>query len=477
VNAVSASAETLFYEATRLLGEGDIAAAESAFRAALKLAPDFAEVHANLGLLLDRSARCKSAEIHYRRALVLSPRQVQTHLNFGAMLAAQKRFVEAETLYRQGLSLDPQSTGIWSNLGALLASTKREMEAEQCYRLAMKLAPDYRKARFNLAYLLLRQGRYEEGWSCLEARDWYTRLENRLRFPRWQGESLEGKSLLIGFEAGHGDMIQFCRYAALAKGSGATRVSVLCHPGLKRLFATLLCTDEVIAFDEPLPAFSWDYWTPPLSLPYLFRTRLETIPANLPYLTAETERIGHWARIIGDRRGSLRVGLVWKGNPQFENDADRSLPFLATLAPLGEVVGVHYFSLQKGAGEEEAARHPQPLWLTDLAFGITDFADTAGIVMNLDLVIAVDTAVAHLAGALGKPCWVLLPDYKTDWRWLTDRDDSPWYPEVMRLFRQKTAGDWAPVIAGVKKALHTLIARTRHGGRCETVLRDENESD
>lgn len=461
MNALPAAAEDLFHEGVRLMAEGDVAAATAAFERALLLAPDFAEAHANLALLLDRDGCGTAAETHYRRAIELDPRQMQSHLNLGALLMGQKRFAEAEAALRQALLLDPDSPGAWSNLGVLLACQKRKTEAEQCHRCAIALAPDYRKARFNLAYLLLRQGRYEEGWACLEARDWYAPLEKHLHFPRWQGESLRGKSLLIGFEAGHGDMIQFCRYAALAKARGAARVSVLCHPGLKSLFVRLRGVDDAFAFDAPFPASGWDYWAPPLSLPFLFGTRLDTIPADLPYLSAEPERIEHWAGIIGAPDGKLRVGLVWRGNPRFENDADRSLPSLGTLAPLGDVAGVRYFSLQKGAAEAEAAQPSPALPLTDLGPSIGDFADTAAIVMNLDLVVAVDTAVAHLAGALGRPCWVLLPDYKTDWRWLAARDDSPWYPEVLRLFRQRAAGDWTAVVEAVRTELQGLVARRR----------------
>jgi len=393
----------------------------------------------------------------------LAPQQPQIHLNYGSLLAAQKRFGESESAYRRALELNPESLGAWSNLGVLLACLKRDEEAEKCYRTAMAIDPSYRNAPFNLSYLLLRQGRYEEGWNCLEARDWYAPLENYLKCPRWQNESLEGKSLLIGFEVGHGDMIQFCRYAGLAKEKGASRVSVLCHPGLKSLFTRLQGADEAIAFDEPFSASGWDYWTPLFSLPFLFKTRLNTIPANLPYLTAEPEKIRYWTSLIGQPQEDLRVGLVWKGNPKFENDADRSLSSLAMLSPLKEVMGVRYFSLQKGSGEEEAAHCAKFPSLKDLGPCIVDYSDTAAIVMNLDLVVTVDTGVAHLTGALGKPCWVLLPDYKTDWRWLKDRTDSPWYPGVMRLFRQPSTGHWAPVVAEVAAALQNLVAeRRRH---------------
>lgn len=455
------TAEELFYEGTRLMGTGDAAGAERALRAALQLAPDLAEAHVNLGLLLERTGRPAGAERHYLSGLALDPALEQAHLNYGALLTAQKRFAEAEACYRQALRLDAAAPGAWSSLGVLLACMQREREAEHCYRRAIALDPDYRKASFNLAYVLLRQGRYEEGWRRLEARDWYAGLERHLHFPRWQGEALCGKTLLIGFEAGHGDMIQFCRYAGELKRQGAAWIAILCHPGLTTLLAGMAGVDQTIAFDAPLPERGWDYWTLPLSLPFLLHTRLDTIPAALPYLAAAPARVAHWAGVIGAGTAPLRVGLAWQGNPRFENDAERSLPSVDLLAPLAAVAGVRFFSLQKGAGAEQTAQAPAALALTDLGSASADFADTAAMIMNLDLVIAVDTAVAHLAGALGKPCWVLLPDYKTDWRWLTARSDTPWYPGVMRLFRQPAGGGWDAVLGEVAAALLALATQTK----------------
>jgi len=452
-------AEALFFEGNRQMAAGEIVAAETSYREALRLLPDFAETHANLALLLERSARRDEAEHHYRRAIAGDPGCAQTHLNFGALLADGKRFDEAESAYRRALELAPDWPAAWSNLGALQACRKQEAAAEASCRRAIALDAGHASAHFNLAYLLLRQGRYEEGWRCFERRDWYRQLEQRLSCPRWRGESLIGRSLLIGFEAGHGDMIQFCRYADVMKRAGAARVGVICHPALKRLFATLDGADEICGFDEE-PSGPWDYWAPPLSLPLHCGTRLESIPARLPYLHADAERRRQWAVELGALASpaELRVGLVWKGNPRFENDADRSLPDLATLAPLGAIVGVRWFSLQKGAGEDEAARPPAGLPVVALGGRLRDFADTAAAIANLDLVIGVDTAVGHLAGAMARNCWLLLPDYKTDWRWLAGRGDSPWYPKVMRLFRQPRMGDWQSVVGEVAVALGALRA-------------------
>ncbi|MEY4592430.1 MAG: hypothetical protein RIR18_1325 [Pseudomonadota bacterium] len=436
---------------------GDLKKAEVIFRQALSLNPNFPEVLANLGFLLDQQSRYAEAEENYRHTLELAPDQFETHLNLATLLESQKRFGEAELIYLKAIALNPQSPAAWSNLGVLLACSKRETEAERCYRHALALSPDYRKASFNLAYLLLRQGKFQEGWQCLEARDWYSLIEKQLDCPRWQGEEIAGKSILIGIEGGRGDMIQLCRYTKQLKSQGAKHVSVLCHRELKGLLQRLSGIDHVVSLGEPLPNIELDYWVPPLSLPFLFQTRLDTIPADIPYLTAEQEKIEYWASVIGDTENSLRVGLVWKGNPKFENDADRSLISLAELLPLSQVPHVRYFSLQKGEGENEAASPPQHFPLVNLGPRINDFSDTAAIVMNLDLVITVDTAVAHLTGALGKPCWVMLPNYKTDWRWLVGRNDSPWYPSVMRLFRQNHQGSWITVIAEVKAALAEKI--------------------
>lgn len=456
MNTAGHTAADLFHAGNRLLGEGCLTEAAEAFRGALQLAPDLAEAHTNLGLVLERSGCRSEAEAAYRRALALAPEQAHTLVSLATLLTDQKRFAEAEGVFRKALALAPEAPRAWTNYGILLACAKREDEAERCYRRAMAIAPDYRYAPFNLAYVLLRQGRYAEGWERLEARDWYGALDRELGLPRWRGESLVGRAILIGIEAGHGDMIQFCRFATDLKAAGARRVSILCHPPLKALLASLAGADEILAVGDPAPDRDWDYWCPPLSLPRYLGTRLETIPARLPYLAAPLDRVGHWAQVIGDTAGDLRVGLVWKGNSRFENDRERSLTTLADLAPLGGQPGIRYFSLQKGAGEDEARNPPFPL--THLGSAITDFADTAAIIANLDLVITVDTAAAHLAGALGKPCWVLLPDHKTDWRWLAARADSPWYPTVMRLFRQGPAQAWAPVIAELKTALAALLA-------------------
>lgn len=244
-----------------------------------------------------------------------------------------------------------------------------------------------------------------------------------------------------------GDMLMLCRYASVLRQQGATRVSILCHAPLKILLQTLAGVDTVLAIGEAVPDHGWDYWAPILSLPGLCGTTLETIPLLPSYLHAQPQAVQDSAGRLPPAR--LRVGLAWKGNPGFENDAERSLASLDTLAPLAAVDGIEFVSLQKGAGEDETCA---ALALVAGGAALADMADTASLIANLDLVISVDTAVAHLAGALGKPCWLLLPDYLPDWRWLAGRLDSPWYP-AMRLFRQPSIGGWEPLIHHVADEL------------------------
>jgi hypothetical protein len=443
-------ADAHFDEGFGCLDRRDYRGAEACFRAALAQEPEFLEAQVNLAWTLEQLGDLAQAEHAYQRALELDPTCLEALRNLGVLLVGQKRFAEGQTLYDRLLSLHPEVPAVWSNLGALKVGLGQEEEAEACFRRALALDPRYARASFNLSYLLLRRGQYEEGWRVHKAGERAATAFN-FPFPEWQGEDLAGQAILIGPEGGHGDMIQFCRYAPLLKARGAARVGILCHPALTRLFASLDGVDEVLGLEAGLPGDGWDCWTLPLSLPLHFGTRLDTIPAALPYLRAEPERVEAWRPRLP--KAGLRVGLAWKGDPRFETDGDRSLTSLADLAPLWAVSGVAFVSLQKGQGEHEAAAPPAGQPLIPLGSQVEDFADTAAIMAGLDLIITVDSAAAHLAGALGKPCWVLLPAYRTDWRWLTGRADAVWYPGVLRLFRQDEDGDWSGVVRAVAAAL------------------------
>ena len=304
----------------------------------------------------------------------------------------------------------------------------------------------------SLALALLLQGRFAEGWEAYESRRQIRRIARDPGFvqPFWDGSPLGGRRILLTSEQGFGDTIQFVRYAPLVAARGG-RVLLQCKPELKRLLAGQCGIEQVVTPGDATPAF--DVWCLLMSLPHLLGTTLQTIPAQVPYLTPDPHLIDKWGKRTAHEPAGLKVGLVWAGGAHNKNDRVRSLS-LGALAPLAQVPGVRFYSLQKGAASDQARTPPAGMEMTDWTPELADFADTAALVANLDLVISVDTAVAHLAGAIGKPVWVLLP-LSPDFRWLLNRDDSPWYPTV-RLFRQPTRGDWASVIERVRRALHQL---------------------
>ena len=445
--------------------------AEQHYRTALALTPDAAATHTNLGLLLHETRRKPEAEPHLRRALELAPESAEVHSNLGNLLAALDRFDEAEALLRRALALDPDWAPAHNNLGVLLADLRRDEAAEAHFRRALDLRPDYPLARLDLSCLLLAQGRYAEGWRLHEARHDPALPDNgipppNLPLPRWQGEPLRGQRVLVWPEQGLGDQIQFSRYVPALKALGAAQVTVVCQRPLQALFRTLPGADAVIAADivdnafhiDPAEIARHDAWTFPLSVPALVGTRVETLPeVVLPYLSAPSDRLAAWRARIRPEPTTLAVGLVWRGNPLHHNDAERSLPSLDALVPLGAVPSVRFFSLQAGSAGAPARTPPAGWPVQHLGDALTDFADTAAALAALDLLICVDTSIAHLAGAMAVPCWVLLPRYRTDWRWLQERDDSPWYPG-MRLFRQAQRGDWTGVISRVRDALTRLAS-------------------
>ena len=439
--------EAWFSQALAYMRIEQWAEAEHALRQALQLLPDYAEAHCNLGYVLEQTGQLEAAEHAYLTAFDTAPAVLSAALNLGVLLQRLNRFDEAEDIYQQAIRHHPEQPSLWTNLGILYTALQREHEAEQSHRRALTMAPDYRKARFNLSYLLLRQGRFEEGWASLEART-LTSHAVRVNAPRWQGEPLSGKTLLIVCEGGHGDALHFCRYAQLLQQQWSVSLHIVCPVALQRLFAMQAVFDEV---HTDASQSACDYWCPLMSLPGMMDTRIDNIPAETPYLQVDAALAEHWQALLP--ADGLRVGLVWQGNPKFENDADRSLPTLCVLTPLSKLPGVHLIRLQQLS---TATCSAATLGMKDLPEEMVDFADTAAVISGLDLVISVDTAVAHLAGAMGKPCWVMLPHYMPDWRWMTVREDSPWYPS-MRLFRQRIRGDWVCVVMRIVGALQKLL--------------------
>jgi hypothetical protein len=410
------------------------------------------------GSRCERTQRWEDACACYERATASFPGAYEAWLRLGAAAFRLKDAARAELAYRRAIRLDPSEPSAWSNLGALLSVIHRDDDAIACLRQALTLRPDYASARINLGYVLLRGGQLAEGFLCLESRPPLPGIETKLQLPRWDGSPLDGRKLLIVSDAGHGDLIQMLRYAEPLRSAGAGSLAVVCPPALKSLVQQGLTPNSVdvaSGYDEPLPTSGWHVWTPSSSLPFLCGTTLTSIPARLPYIQAPADRVAVWRHRLHDARpqAALRVGVVWHGNAAHENDAERSLPDLATLRPLAALEGVQLVSLQHGEPDAATRRTLHEMQMLDLSASLDDFLETAAIVSCLDLVISVDTSTAHLAGALGRLVWVLLPHWLTDSRWLSGRSDSPWYPDVMALFRQPASRQWQPVVEDVRQAL------------------------
>jgi Flp pilus assembly protein TadD len=430
-------------------------------REALRLDPENADAQNNLGMIHYAQGHIAEAENCFRTALRLRPDHANATLNLGSARQILNHIAEADHLFRRALSIGVDEARAKSNLALALLEQARPQEAEQCCRQALALHSDYPEARSNLALSMLMMGRLEEGFEEYESRwDIETMAGPALTGPRWTGQPLNGETILLHAEQGFGDTLQFCRYVPMVAAAGGRVVLVVPRP-LRRIMTTLDGVAEVLSEeDDVLPDF--DYHCPLLSLPHAFRTGMDTIPAPIPYLRADPSP---WAGFL-DTLPALKVGLVWAGLSRTAQphavaiDRRRSMR-LAEMAPLFSVPGCDFVSLQLGVPAEQRHALPDCMVLHDVSGHLNDWADTANLVAGLDLVIAVDTAVAHLAGALGKPVW-LLNRFDTCWRWFLNRDDTPWYP-TMRQFRQATRGDWPGVIHRVRQALaHASQIHFRH---------------
>ncbi len=376
-----------------------------------------------------------------RRALDLKPDYADAHSNLGNVLQEQGQLDLAVASYRQALQLKPAYFDALNNLGNALRAQGKLTESVASYEQALEVKPDNPQVRMSRALCWLQMGDFERGWAEYE---W--RLKCRefsipaFRQPLWDGSPLDGRPILLYADHGLGDAIQFIRYAPMVKARGG-RVIVACRQPLARILATCAGIDQVFAEGSLLPEIA--FYAPLMSLPRILGTSLASVPAEVPYLTADTALVNQWHDELGPG-GGFRVGIAWQGNPRYRRDHQRSFR-LAQLEPLAQVAGVRLFSLQKGVGTDEIAELAGRFAVSDLGGRFTDFTDTAAVMRNLDLVITLDSSLAHLAGALGAPTWVAVP-VASDWRWLIDREDSPWYP-TMRLFRQKRWGDWDEVFS------------------------------
>ena len=418
-------------------------------RAAVELNPTSAEIHGNLALLYLKQSQLSAAIEHYRQASSLRPDDPIYANSLGNVLRVAGQYAEAEASIHRALSLLPSYAEAYVNLGFLYyVQQMPDTLVEECYRKAIALAPDLAQAHANLSRSLLRRGDFSAGWAEHEWR-WrlkdFTSPKRNFTQPQWKGEPIHGARILLHAEQGFGDTIQFLRYVPMVAKLGA-HILLEVHPELRRLVESSAHGVQVISRGDPLPEFDWQ--CPLLSLPLAFGTELQNIPSAVPYLRVVWTP-PNWLQ--KECPTDLHVGLVWAGGAINVIDGERSLS-LKALSSLWQVKGVSLYSLQRGPVSMEA--DSIPLRFAGTAPQTGDFADTAAAISHLDLIVSVDTSVAHLAGALGKPVWILLP-VRSDWRWLKDRKDSPWYPSA-RLFRQSDEGDWAPVIAMLVAELSRL---------------------
>lgn len=427
--------------------QGRTADAVRCWRHAVDRKPDFVPALNNLGsALLELGDVAGALELH-RRALAADPRSLGALINLGNALRLDGDPQDAVARYRAALTLAPDNAMAEANMGLALRDLGRFAESEAAYRRAIALKPDYAAAHKDLGMLLLLLDRYDEGWREYQWR-WRTPLHRPRNYDRpwWRGEDIAGKTILLHMDQGHGDTVHFLRYVPMVAARGA-RVVLEVQPGLKRLCGRLAGVAEAVGAGEALPPF--DLFCPLLDLARIFATRLETIPAPIPYLSAEPGEAEAWRRRLAAKPGP-KVGLVWAGNAAFSDDFRRS-PGAAPLAPLLEVEGVSFVSLQAGPEAKTLDAVPGNEKVGRAGAGFRDFADTAACIAALDLVISSCTSVPHLAGAMGKNLWLALSTVP-DWRWGLERADSPWYPTA-RLFRQSTPGDWAGVFQRMAEAL------------------------
>ena len=421
-----------------------------AFNKAILLKPDFFEACNNLANVYRDQHNIEEAITQYLDALALRPQDGAVNHNLGILFQMQQDFDRARVCYQKAITANPANAGAYNNLGKLFHDCNLLKEAISCYRKAIQIDPQHADAHFNLSLSLLAGGALAEGWPEYEWRfkrdKWKKIYPHRLKGPRWDGSLFKGKSLLVHSEQGFGDVIQFVRYLPRVKALGGDIIFEV-RPELHELLQDFSGIDKLVtlSFDRPTPA-AYDCHIPLMSLPGIFGTHCGNIPAAVPYLRANPEKIDLWKKRINGT--AFKIGLVWAAKPTYNHN--KSCP-LELLLPLLESGRAEFIGLQKGPAARQI--DSLPVDMDNPGEDFSSFADTAGAIECLDLVISVDTAVAHLAGAMGKPVWTLLP-FSPDWRWLQDREDSPWYPG-MKLFRQPQMGDWESVI---NKFVHSLKA-------------------
>ncbi|MCP4748731.1 MAG: tetratricopeptide repeat protein [Desulfobacteraceae bacterium] len=421
---------------------------------AIEINPEQGVYWRSLGDIIQALGNVSSAIENYEKSLLLAPHDPDTLLNLGNALHKTGNSRRAIEHFRHVFNQHPDHFQAANNIGKIYYDQGDIKESLTWYGKALTICPDYAEAHFNRAAALLASGDYACGWPAYEWR--FKRTEaarvypHRLNAARWDGASFKDKRLLVHCEQGMGDVLQFCRYLPMVKTMGGHLIAEVQRP-LQSLIERMEAIDEVIAYSQSqTPQMHYRYYYPLLSLPLIFKTTLDTIPDTVPYLFASPEKIARWKTILNSK--GLRAGLVWSGS---DVEPNRSCS-LSDLAPLWQIEHVQLYSLQTGPVADEIEPLEKQQKIISLGSHFKDFDDTAAAIANLDLVISIDTAAAHLAGAMGKPVWILLPKIP-DWRWMQDGSKSPWYPTA-RLFRQKQTGQWPCVIREAAQALRSQTA-------------------
>lgn len=418
------------------------------FCRAIQLKPDYAEAYNNLGLALKNTHGIAEAEACLRRAIELNPKYPDAHNNLGILLKETDRLAEGESCFRQALTGNPNYPEVYHNLGHLLKNSNRLAEAEEAYCKAIELAPDFLETRVSLGTLYLLQEHYAKGWENYEMR-YKAGSHFQPTSPRWQGEDLSKRTILLYYDQGFGDTLQFVRFAMTVAAAAAKTIVWVQRP-LAKLLATSQPQFTIHTGTTP-PSEHYDFACPLLSLPLVLQPAPETLAQAVPYIQSTPKITATWRSRLAQHSGNdslSKIGVVWAGNPNHDNDHHRSIPF-DLFSKLFTIDNIHWISLQV----DKKAANSIAMFdnVMDFSAELVDFSETAGIIENLDLVITVDSAVAHLAGSLGRQTWLLLP-FAPDWRWGLAREDSLWYPTV-HLFRQNKLNDWPGVLERVKIAL------------------------